>query len=98
MLSVKMGSNSKVNVFRIKSITEEDEIGIKLVSKETRVVKDLVSDIILLVQLYNKGWKLFINSLKDENIIQVKNNNQFLIFYERQKKNLCHLSIKNVES
>ena len=60
---VKMGNCSKTEVLRINTASICDTNNQTIDLKKTRIVKNIATNIILLLQLVNEGWKM--ETIKD---------------------------------
>ena len=97
-LSVRMGNNSTSTVIKRESTTIEDEVGNNLILHNTRVVNNMATNVISLLQLMDEGWHMSSKRKNDKTYIHMTKDGNRLVFVEGNKKNLCYLKAKTIDT
>ena len=89
--TITMGNRSESKVLRIEDTTITNNNGHTMILQDARVVKDIETNIISLLQLVDEGWEMTTKKVKSKKIIYMEKDNKIFEFHERSKTNLCFL-------
>ena len=96
--TVRMGNNSTSKVIKRESTTIEDEVGNNITLHNTRVVENMATNVISLLQLMDEGWHMSSKRKNNKTFIHMTKDGNRLVFIEGTKKNLCYLKARTVDT